>query len=136
VTWGRALADLKKSSSPVSGSQHDPITYTLSFIGTGEPLTLTDSLPPNTSAPYSFQVDGTTVLPNYDSGLHQITWNDAPPTGREVTIRYRTTIATASRQALVNTAALYSFGNGTSSASVTVLANPFKFNLPLAFKLE
>nr|NIV34580.1 DNRLRE domain-containing protein [Anaerolineae bacterium] len=60
VTLGSPLATVKKTASPHSGREHEPITYTLSFLGTGKTLTLDDMLPPGVSEPYWYGLEGTT----------------------------------------------------------------------------
>jgi hypothetical protein len=81
VTWGRAVADLSKIAALTSGDQGTPITYTLSFLGSGNTLTLTDTLPPGLSEPGDFELEGTSVTPTYDSGQHRLAWSlsSTPP---------------------------------------------------------
>ena len=134
VTWGRAVAELAKTAVPSFGDQGNPITYTLSFLGTGNTLTLTDTLPLGVSAPGSFELAGTSVTPTYNSGEHRLTWSDDPVPGQEVTIRYAVTITTSGHQALVNTAELSEAGGDTSTATATVIANPYQAYLPLVLK--
>jgi len=134
VTWGRAVADLSKVAAPTSGGQGTPITYTLSFLGSGNTLTLTDTLPPGLSEPGDFGLEGTSVTPTYDSGQHRLAWSDTPPVGQEIAIRYTATITTSDCQALVNTAELSEAGGEPSTATTTVIANPQLIYLPLILK--
>ena len=133
VTWGRAVAELEKTAVPSSGDQGNPITYTLSFLGTGNTLTLTDTLPLGVSAPGSFELAGTSVTPTY-GGQHRLMWNDDPVPGQEVAIRYAVTTTASDHQALVNTAELSEAGGDTSTATATVIANPYQAYLPLVLK--
>jgi hypothetical protein len=134
VTWGHAVADLQKTATPSFGDQGGAITYALNFLGTGNTLTLTDTLPVGVSAPGSFTLEGTSIAPTYEGGQHRLTWSASPLQGQKVTIRYPVTITTGSRQALVNTAELSEAGGGSSTATATVLANPDRIYLPLALK--
>jgi len=135
VTWGQAAANLEKASAPSHGHQGHSITYTLRFLGTGNDLTLTDTLPPGVSAPGNFELDGTSVTPTYDSDQHRLTWSDTPPADQQVTIRYQAVILTTSHhQALVNTAELSEAGGKPSTATTTVIANPYLTHLPLICK--
>jgi len=134
ITWGRAVADLSKVAAPASGDQGTPITYTLSFFGTGNTLTLTDTLPPGLSEPGDFELEGTSVTPTYDSGQHRLAWSDTLPVGQEVVIRYTAAITTSDCQALVNTAELSEAGGKASTATTTVIANPQLIYLPLILK--
>ena len=134
ITWGRAVADLSKVAAPTCGDQGTPIPYTLNFLGSGNTLTLTDTLPPGLSEPGDFELEGTSVTPTYDSGQHRLAWSDAPPVGQEVTIRYTATITTSDCQALVNTAELSAAGGEPSTATATVIANARLIYLPLILK--
>jgi len=134
VTWGHAVADLQKTAVPSFGVQDDPITYTLSFPGTGNTLTLTDTLPSGVSSPGNFELEGTTVTPTYDSGQHRLTWSDAPSAGQEVTIGYTVTITTGDHQALVNTAELSEAGGEPTTVTTTVIANYYLSYLPLILR--
>jgi uncharacterized repeat protein (TIGR01451 family) len=125
---------LEKTASPAGGEQGDAVTYTLSFFGTGNTLTLTDTLPAGVSAPGNFELEGTSVSPSYDSGQHRLTWSDAPTAGQEVTIRYETVITTSQRQFLVNVAELTGSGSQPITATATVVSNPVRVYLPLVFK--
>jgi hypothetical protein len=134
VTLGKPVATVIKTAFPHSGHQHDPITYTLSFLGTGETLTLEDTLPTGVSEPFNYGIEGTAVMPTYDDGLHRLTWSDAPASEQEVTIRYAVTITTDVPQALVNLANLHEEGGSTTTDSATVLANPYPVYLSLILK--
>ena len=93
-----------------------------------------DRLPPGVSEPYWYDVEGTTIAPTYDGGLHRLTWSDAPASGQEVTIHYAVNITTDIPQALVNSAMLEEEGGPTTSDTATVLANPYPVYLPLTLK--
>jgi len=134
VTWGHAVADLTKTATPSASRQGQPITYALSFRGTGNPLTLTDTLPLGLSAPGSFGLAGTSVTPTYDSAQHRLRWTDTPAAGQEVRISYVVAITASGYQALVNTAELGEGGSILRVASATVIANPHLTYLPLVRK--
>jgi outer membrane protein assembly factor BamB len=125
---------LEKIASPTVGIQGDAVTYTLSFLGTGNTLTLTDALSAGVSAPGNFELKGTSVPPSYDSGRHRLTWSDTPAAGQEVTIRYKVVITTNSRQFLVNVAELTGSGSQPITATATVVSNPVRVYLPLVLK--
>lgn len=125
---------LEKTATPISGNQGTAITYTLNFFGNGSTHTLTDTLPVGLSAPGNFELAGTSVTPTYDGGQHRLTWSDSPTTGQEVTIGYTVTITTSDHQALVNIAELSEAGDEPSTATATVIANPYLTYLPLILK--
>jgi len=126
--------DLEKTAAPPFAYQGSPVTYTLSFFGSGSTLILTDTLPLGVSAPDSFELEGTSVTPTYDGSQHRLTWSDASPAGHEVTIRYVVAISTSDCQALVNSAELSEAGGEPSNATTTVIANPQLIYLPLVLR--
>jgi hypothetical protein len=132
VIWGRGVADVEKIVVPASGNQFDTLTYSLSFLGTGNTLSLTDTLPVDVAWSDHLDWDGTGDIPTYDGGLHSLTWTGAPPLGHEVTITYTVTIDTAEAKALVNTAEMQEEGGHSSTDSALVIANPYVRYFPLA----
>jgi hypothetical protein len=124
----------EKTASPTWGNQGTAINYTLRFVGTGNTLTLTDTLPTGMGAPSDFELVGTSVSPAYDSSQHRLTWSDTLPEGQSVTIRYRAFITTSNTQALVNRAALSEVGDLPSLAEATVIANPYHIYLATILK--
>jgi hypothetical protein len=127
VNWGRSLW---KTASPAAGVQGASIGYTIRLVGTGSVLTLTDTLPAGVSTPGNFALEGTRVVPTYNSSRRRLTWSDTPPAGQAVTIRYDVSIVTSDRRILENTINLVD-ARGTSTASATILANPERSFLPL-----
>ena len=132
VTWGDALADLDKTALPTAGYEGDPITYTLSFLGTGRTLLFTDTLPMGGGAPSDLEVSGTSAYPTYDATHHRLTWSDTVSSGREVTIRYTVVIRSSAAAALVNEAQLGEVDGSRSTARAIVIANPYSIYLPSA----
>jgi hypothetical protein len=136
ITAIEASHSLEKTATPTRADLGDEITYILSFSGSGSQLTLTDTLPGGTSAPSSFELQGTTVQPTYHANQHRLTWSDTPPPGQEVIIRYEVTVTTAGQQDLVNTAELESQNGKSSVATATVTVNPHWTFLPILLKGE
>ncbi len=132
VAWGYAPASVEKTVTLPFGYQNDIITYTLSFLGTGNTLTLTDTLPIGLGEPSI--LPGSTVTPTYDSGTHHLTWSDAPSSGQQVIISYTAAITTGNREALFNTVELNEQGGGSSNDTATVIANPHLTHLPVILK--
>jgi hypothetical protein len=131
---GEPTPNLAKCATPASGVQGTPVIYTLSFVGDGSALALVDSLPSGVSAPGDFELEGTGVLPSYDSGQHRLTWSDAPTAGQQVTIRYTITITTENRLPLVNVAELTNSEGQSSTATAMVVSNPAGVFLPLVLR--
>jgi hypothetical protein len=78
------------------------VTYTLSILGSGHALTLTDDLPVLVSAPDG--VNATSGSASYNAGAHRITWLGAPSSGQRVTATFPVTVLTASPAAITNRA--------------------------------
>ncbi len=126
---------LHKSAMPLSGMQGDEILYVLHFSGTGEPLSLVDTLPLGVSAPYGFELEGTGVSPVYDPASRRLTWSSTVPEQQSVTIRYRVAIVTSETRQLLNTATLDSGeGGGQGTDVAVVLANPHRNYLPVLMR--
>jgi hypothetical protein len=130
VTWGHSLT---KTASPAVGRQGDRITYTIRLLGTGDALSLIDSLPAGVSRPESFALEGTTVVPTYDSAQHRLMWSDALPVGQAATISYAVTIGVGDSKSLRNTVSLAD-GERTRTAQATVVVNGGAFFLPLILR--
>jgi hypothetical protein len=125
---------LEKTASAHAGVWGSAITYTLSFFGTDQALILTDSLPLGVSAPGNFELTGTNVTPSYDSNQHRLTWNDAPPAGQKIVIRYTVIITTSLSQTLRNVAELREAAGEPSRATTTIIANPYRIYLVPIYK--
>ena len=134
VAWGQPMAQVTKKAYPTGGEVGTAITYTLDFIGTGNTLLVTDTLPSGISAPGAFDLEGTMVAPVYDGTLHRLTWSDAVAASQAVKISYYATISTSERRMLVNTAELSEPGGPSSIASAAVCANCFEAWLPVIVK--
>jgi hypothetical protein len=132
ITWGRPLATLARSTGSTFGYQGDSVTHRLDLVGSGYPLTLTDTLPAGVSSPTGLKVSGTSTVPNYDSERQRLTWTDTPPFGQHVHISYTVKIVTGQRQALKSVAELREAGVEPVVATETVIANPRLIFFPLA----
>lgn len=132
VVWGSAGPTLHKSVRPASTTLGKSVTYTLSIIGSGQALTLTDDLPTSVSAPGS--LNATAGNASYNAGAHRITWLGSPPSGQPVTITLPVTVLVASPTAITNRAVLTDSALGSSSDTVTVIANGWSTWLPMVMK--
>jgi hypothetical protein len=130
IAWGEPAAEIDKSASPSAVEKGDPITYTLRFLGTGNTLSLTDTLSSGVGAPALLWYDGPPGDPVYEPGRHHLTWSGAPALGQQVTIRYAVLTVAADPQELVNVAQLAEEGAGTSTDQAIVIANPRRVHLP------
>ena len=133
VGWGDPLAAVHQTAWPLTVQTQQTITYTLSMLGSGRALTLTNELPVDVSTPSAIQVQGGGVA-SFDQRLRRLTWNGMPALSQPVTITFPVTVLTSSPTAIVNRAVLTDVLQFTSTASTIVLANPRQIWLPLLMK--
>jgi hypothetical protein len=84
--------------------------------------------------PQNVRIEGSPVSPAYASAEHHLVWSDTPPEGQIVTISYRVVVSTLTSEALVNVVSVSGVDGNSSTASNTVLANPYPLLLPLVIK--
>lgn len=130
VTWGTSVGTLDKTASPTIASPGQAITYTLTVVGSNQPLVLSDDLPAGVSPPLRLSPD-LTYTP------HRITWAGSPGMGKQVSLTYVITVTAPSRSFLQNQATLTQTGTtlvtiATASAWVTV--DPLRVYLPLVLR--
>jgi hypothetical protein len=58
ITWGQPVATLTKAASSGAAPVGESISYTLGIVGSGGPLTLTDTLPAELGVPEQLKVEG------------------------------------------------------------------------------
>ena len=127
VLWGDAVGTVEKSVSSAVAMPGDTLTYTLTVVGSGEPLTVTDQLPAGVSAPF-----------DYSSGLaytpHLLRWTDHPAIGEPVALTYAVTVTAPSRTVLWNHVVLTQSGVPSAEAAALVLVDPVQIYMPLILR--
>jgi len=137
VVWGQE-APLKKSAQTAPAppdtllSLGGAITYTLRVLGSDQALTMTDVLPARISHPLTYTASYGSIA--YDTGARELTWTGAPSAGQVVTITYPVTVTQGGTYTIVNTAHLAMADGGTSTASSTVIVEPWQAFLPSVFR--
>jgi uncharacterized repeat protein (TIGR01451 family) len=126
VVWGSPTGTVEKTVTPSFAMPGEVVTYTVTVVGSGEQLTLTDDLPAGVSAPLTMS-PGLTYTP------HRVTWTGTPAVGEQVALSYVVTITAPSRTALWNQATLTG-GGGTDTASALVLVDPERVYLPVVLR--
>jgi hypothetical protein len=106
VSLGDPQAQIRKSVYPITPAASQSVTYTVSLLGSGQALTLTDKLPPQVSAPGPVWVTPGVQKPEYDARLHRLIWRDTPAIGQPVTITFPVTVQVSGPLAIFNTARL------------------------------
>jgi hypothetical protein len=129
VVWGEVAPTLNKTASPLTASFGQPLTYTLTMIGTGRLITVTDDLPDEVSSPGQIQTSN--GLASYSAPEHRVTWTGTGAPGQSITVTYPVTVLGVLPTAIVNRATLIDSATITSTAAVTVIANGRKVWLPL-----
>lgn len=129
VTWGLAAPQLNKTASPWITTRNSNVTYTLTWTGTGEALTLVDPLPQGFGAPSNLQANVGSA--SYDSASRQVRWSGTPAQGQVVTLTYRVTVNVDGPRRLPNTATLSDSGGTVSSDTFNIYVDPLQVYLPL-----
>jgi len=132
VNYGLAGTHLEKSGSTPIATRDDMITYTLTWEGIGEGLTLIDQLPIGFSTPTNLQV--TTGNASYDGTMRQIQWSGSPTQGETITLTYQVSVLIDGPLALTNTASLSAGAEIQSTDSFVLLIDPLKTFLPIVIR--
>jgi hypothetical protein len=132
VVWGQSQAAMSKQVWPVSVDNGDVVTYTLSWLGTGQALTMTDTLPDGLGVPGSLNASAGSV--SYAAGARQVLWTGAPATGQAVTVTFHSPVQIDGPALLRNTAVLTSGGASSSSATALIIVGGYSAYLPLMTK--
>ena len=129
VVWGSPVGTVDKTAAPSAGMPGAAITYTLSVVGTGQPLALTDDLPAGVSQPLAYS-------PGLSYTPHRLAWSGTPGLGELATLTYVVTITAPSRAALWNQAVLTQAGELADTAAAVVLVDPLRVYLPVVFRSD
>jgi outer membrane protein assembly factor BamB len=128
-----AHSEPSKTVVPTSADFEQTVTYAISLIGTGAPLTITDTFPDG----LSYVANTANVEP--DIGQLQadstaIHWSGSPTTDTQVTLSYAATVVTTDCRSIANVATLQGLGTTDLSLTAIMIANGLKVHLPLVSK--
>jgi hypothetical protein len=129
VVWGSIIGTVQKTASSPAVELEGVITYTLTVVGSGEAITMTDYLPAGVSAPISYNPD-LTYTP------HRLTWAGTPTVAEQVVLTYVVTTTAPSQTALWNQVSLTQANGLTNTATALVLVDPLQLYLPLILKTQ
>jgi len=132
VTWGEPLAVVDKRVWPVDPASGEIVTYTLSLLGNGQAVTLTDPLPAGVSTPGP--ITTTSGSATYDPKRHCITWSGSPDIGLPVTITFPVTVQVTGPRVLTNTAVLTDTKGHVSTDTAMMIIDAYHAYLPLIMK--
>jgi hypothetical protein len=133
VAWGAAVASIDAGVQPASASTGQIATFTISLLGSGNAMTLTNDLPASLSAPI-LAPSGSSGTISYNAANRRIAWHGTPAAGAPVTLTYSVTLMTSSRQAIRNTVILTDAVSGSVSSTALLIANGSQAYLPLTRK--
>jgi uncharacterized repeat protein (TIGR01451 family) len=128
-----AYPEPSKRVVPASADVGQSLTYTLSLVGTGTPVTITDTFPDGLqyvtrTAHIEPPTGSIEVRP-----LH-IRWSGTLSTGTHLVLSYATMVVTTARRVIVNVATVEGLGSADSSLTATVIVNSAKVYLPVVLK--
>lgn len=132
VMWGQLGATVDKRVAPVTPRSGEVVTYTLVVLGSGHPLTMTDTLPGGLSRPGPIQVTGGSAT--YNAAQRRVEWNGAPAAGQKITVTFPVTAQVSGPIALLNTATLTDALDGVSTDTAVVIVGGLQVYLPLVMR--
>jgi len=128
VVWSYPQATVDKQVWPSLAAHGDIVTYTLSWLGTGQPMTATDTLPNGLSAPGP--ISASTGNAHYDPPARQVKWTGIPAAGQAVTVYFPVTVQIDGPRALRNTAVITTSDVYTSSDTALLIVDGYPIYLP------
>lgn len=132
IFWGAAAGSMQASVRPVAADFGETVTYTLAVLGSGQAMTLTDSLPVLVGAPMSLQATAGNV--SYNASFHRVTWDATLAAGTPATITFPVEVLAVNPQAVRNTAQLIDAAAGTTTSTAVFIANGHEVYLPLVLR--
>jgi uncharacterized repeat protein (TIGR01451 family) len=130
-----AAEESHKDVSSTGGKIGDTLTYTITLVGSGQPMTLTDDIPLGLSyTPGSAQADPD--IGTLSAGESQIAWNGAVPEQTSLLLTFQVQVESGSASHVENVAQLRLAGdpNVYELRAPAVLINAYQFYLPIIIK--
>jgi len=119
-----------KRAWPIAADAGQSLTYTVTLMGTGDPITVTDVLPDGLQ-----YIDGSTH-PEPDTGSLEINpphirWYGTLPMDTSFTLSYGAMVVTTTRRAVLNSATVEGLGTTPLHLSAAVVVNGCRAYMPL-----
>jgi hypothetical protein len=133
VVWGALESSVNASVYPVSANAGQVVTYTISVVGSGNAMTLTNDLPAVLSAPLSAPSSSSGTI-SYNVANRRVTWYGTLSAGTPATLTYPVTLLAPDRQVIHNMVILTDALAGPTSSTATLIANGLEVYLPLMRK--
>lgn len=132
VAYGKPIGTLDKRVHPAIPSSGETITYTMVALGSGQPLTLTDTLPEGVSDPGPIQVTGGTA--EYHVPSRRVEWVGNPPISQPVTVTFPVRVEISGPKVLANTATLTDAMGNVDADTAVAIVDGFPLYLPIAVR--
>lgn len=123
---------VEKNSRPAIAQISDPVTFTVAFVASGRPMTVTDVLPPQFMHLSSASDCSGTVA--YDGVAQRVTFAGTPLAGQACTVTIVTQVNASMGMTVTNTAIVENGLTPPQEASATVVLNAVRFYLPMTGK--
>lgn len=134
VVWGRPRAVLENSVSPATATQGQVVIYTMSLLGNGLPITLTDVLPAQVSAPGSIAISPGEPSAYYDPTSHSLSWAGSPAAGHAVTLTFPVTLTVGGPAVVRNVATVTDAEGLASSDTASLIVDAQQVWLPVVLR--
>ena len=122
-----------KTVAPASANVGQTVTYTISVVGTGQSLAITDPFPEGLRY-VSQTAGGEPEIGQLQVESTGIRWSGAPATHTQFILSYAMMVITTTRCAIVNTAIVEGSDASSFSLRATMIANGSKAYLPAVSK--
>lgn len=123
VQWGDPVGTVDLVASQPTVASGGMLTYTLSILGSGQPLSLVNDLPDGVSVPVS-QDPALVYVP------HTLTWQGTPALGERVVMTYAVNVSASTTTYLLNEALLSQPDGHEAQAAAVVLVDPVRVYVP------
>lgn len=133
VTWGESMGSIHKMVWPTSLSAGQQVTYTISVIGSGHALTLTDDLPAQVGWVGPIQLEGVGNA-TYDPLYHRVSWTGTPTVNQFVKLAFPVSVSVSGPLAVYNTAVLTDALSSISSNTTLFIVDAFSVYLPAVLR--
>lgn len=128
-----SAAELDKAVTPHVVDYGDVLTYTITLVGTGGPMTVTDPIPAGTIYLSGSARQAPAGVGTLNVDAEQIRWTGTLTQDFSLDITFGVTIAVTAPTVIQNIAFVYD-GETTSELSATVIANGYETYLPVIVK--
>jgi uncharacterized repeat protein (TIGR01451 family) len=129
-----AVDDSHKGVTPAVAEYGDTLTYILALVGSGQPMTVTDAIPDDTSY-VAYSADMSPDVGNLTTSPSQITWTGTVTEAFPFQVTFQARVETRLPRAIWNVARLQLEGDtNVYDLRALAIANGYKSYLPLVLR--